>query len=270
MAFDMDPSAAVGIVGLGVLYWIAARVLRRRPRRRQLFFFCLALVALAIAQGPLDELSDRGSFWGHMVEHSFQCWVVPPLLLLGVPDWMLRPWVIRRWILPLARALTHPVAAFLIFTGVYAGAHVPVVFNLMTDNDAFHIAMHLAFLISGTLLWWPLMSQMPELPPLPYPQQVLYLFLLMIPMTAVAAPITLSTSVVYPWYAHHPHPFGLAPLEDQVLGGIVMWVADSIYLIFVFTWIFYRWSLSDTVEEPRLVRPTAPVRLAAAEPRPGA
>jgi len=52
-------------------------------------------------------------------------------------------------------------------------------------------------LFTGTLLWWPLLSPLPEYPRMSYPMQILYLFLLMIPMTAVAAPITMAQSVLY-------------------------------------------------------------------------
>jgi putative membrane protein len=92
----------------------------------------------------------------------------------------------------------------------------------------------------------------------------------MVPMTAVAAPITLSESVTYPWYAVAPHPFGLEPRQDQVIGGILMWVGDSFYLMLITTLIFFRWARSEEVEVPpvnlrhppglRVLRPTRNVR----------
>ncbi len=74
-------------------------------------------------------------------------------------------------------------------------------------------------MIVGTVLWWPLLSPLPEYPRLSYPMQIMYLFLLMIPMTAVGAPITMAKSVIYVFYMIGPHPFGLTPIADQVLGG---------------------------------------------------
>jgi putative membrane protein len=246
--FQIDPSAAVGIAFLAVLYTLAARRLKRRPTQRQVFFFCLLILAMLITFGPLDELGDERSFWAHMLEHSFQSWIIPPLFLLSVPDWMLRPILMSRPIRPLARFFSNPVAAFLTFTVVYVFAHDPPVFNLMMTNEGAHIAIHILFMVSGTILFWPLLSPMPEFPRLSYPAQILYLFLLMVPMTAVAAPITLAASVTYPWYAAGPHPFGLGPLQDQVIGGILMWVADSFYL----TLIFFRWARDEEVEVPAI------------------
>jgi putative membrane protein len=106
------------------------------------------------------------------------------------------------------------------------------------------------FMITGTLLWWPLLSPMPELPRLSYPAQIIYLFLLLIPMSAIAAPVTLATTVIYPWYAQGPHPWGLSPISDQVLGGLVMWVGESLYLMCVFSAIFFRWAGRDDRDRP--------------------
>lgn len=101
-------------------------------------------------------------------------------------------------------------------------------------------------------MWWQLLSPMPEFPRLSYPVQILYLFLLLIPMTAVAAPITLSYRVIYSWYAVTPHPFGLSPMDDQIIGGLVMWIGVAMLLITAATLIFFRWARSDEIEEPPL------------------
>jgi putative membrane protein len=248
----MDPSAAIGIVLLAVAYALTARHFKRRPTQRQVFFFCLLLLAMLVTFGPLDELADGRSFWAHMVEHSVQSWVIPPLFLLSVPDWMFRPILMSRPIQPFARFFTSPVVAFVTFTVIYVFVHDPPIFNLMMSNGAVHITVHIAFMVAGTILFWPLLSPMPEFPRLSYPAQILYLFLLMVPMTAVAAPITLADSVTYPFYAVTPHPFGLSPHEDQVIGGILMWVADSFYLMLITTLIFFRWARDDEIEVPAI------------------
>src|ERR1700722_14145963 len=142
----MDPSAAIGIVLLAVLCTLAARRLKRRPTQRQVFFFCLLIMAMLITFGPLDELGDERSFWAHMLEHSFQSWVIPPLLLLSVPDWMFRPILMSRPIQPLARFFTNPIVAFVTFTTVYVFAHDPPIFNLMITDERVHIALHVLFM----------------------------------------------------------------------------------------------------------------------------
>src|ERR1019366_1559920 len=199
----------------------------------------LAMGAILFTQTELDELADARLFSMHMLQHLMQTFVIPPLILLGTPGWMLEPWMLSRPIKPIARLLTNPVVAFLIFSAVFVTAHFPPIFDRMCRDENFHIFLHLLFMASGMLLWWPILSQIPELPRLSYPAQILYLFLLMIPMTAVAAPITLATKVIYPWYTEGAHGWGLKAIDDQVLGGLIMWIGQGTYLMIVFTFIFY-------------------------------
>jgi putative membrane protein len=251
------PSVLIGVIGLGALYVGASAFLGRRPTRRQAAWFALALMMILYTHGEIDELADQRLFFIHMLQHLLQTFVIPPLLLLGTPDWMLRPWVLSRWLRPIARIVTQPVVAFFVFSAVFVTAHYPVIFDRMCRDESFHITLHLCFMAAGVLLWWPILSPLPQLPRLSYPGQIMYLFLLMIPMTAVAAPITLASAVIYPWYLQGPHAWGIKPFDDQVLGGLVMWIGQGTYLMLVFTAIFFRWSQSDDRDVPTVSEPTA-------------
>lgn len=250
MFFDIGPSSAVSIFLLITLYWLACHRLKRRPTQPQVFFFCIFILTLYISVGPLDYLAYRHAFWAHMAADAMQAFLVPSLFLLSLPDWMARPILMSRPVKPLARFFFKPLIAFFTFTAVFCLAHDPVIFDRMCYSANWHAVVHLGFLVAGVIMWWPLLSPMPEFPRLSYPVQILYLFLLLIPMTAVAAPITLSYRVLYPWYAVSPHPFGLSPMDDQIIGGLVMWVGVAMYLITVSTLVFFRWARSDEIEEP--------------------
>jgi putative membrane protein len=180
--------------------------------------------------------------------------VVPPLLLFGLPGWMLRPLMLNRFVEPVARVLTRPLYAFLLFAAVFTLIHYPTVCDRVCHVHPFYGNLHAVLLFVGALLWWPLLSPLPEYPRMSYPMQIMYLFLLMIPMTAVAAPITLANSILYVFYEGGTHPLGLTPMADQVLGGLIMWVGQGVYIMFVFTAIFYRWSRRDDQEEPPINR----------------
>ncbi|MGH7814840.1 MAG: cytochrome c oxidase assembly protein [Candidatus Binataceae bacterium] len=259
--FSDHPSIPIGVACITVIYIAMGRVMGRRPTRRQAMWFALAMAAVLFAQTELDELADQRIFAMHMLEHLVQGLVIPPLLLLGIPDWMMRPIANNRYVKPIARVLTNPVVAFLIFSCVFTTAHMPPIFDLMCRDEHFHIMVHLAFMTTGVLLWWPILSPLPEYPRLSYPAQILYLFLLMIPMTAVAAPITMAKSVVYPWYLEGPHGWGLRPLEDQVLGGVLMWVGQGVYLMIVFTITFYKWSRHEDRDIPEIASKRPAVRI---------
>jgi putative membrane protein len=252
------PSVPLGVAALIALYVGAALAMRRRPSRRQAMLFAFAMAAILYAHTELDELADARIFAMHMLQHLVQTFVIPPLLLLGTPDWMLRPIVLSRPLKPIFQLLTRPVIAFLLFSAVFVTAHFPAIFDLMCRDENFHIFLHLLFMAVGVLMWWPILSSIPEMPRLSYPAQILYLFLLMIPMTAVAAPITLASTVIYPWYNEGAHGWGIRPMDDQVLGGLLMWIGQGSYLMIVFTLIFFRWSRiddSDIPAVPTLSRP---------------
>ncbi len=213
----------------------------RRPKWWQAtcFFASLAVTAAVVA-GPLDRLAWQRVFVAYITEQILLVMLAAPLLLLGLPDWMLRPVLTRRGIRPVVRFLTRPMVAFAAFTIVFATIHYPVVCNQICHARPFYGGIRAALLSAGVLLWWPLLSPMPEFPGLVRPLQILYLFLLIIPMTAVAAPITLAQSVIYTWL-EGPQPWGLTALSDQRMGGILMWVGQALILIIAASAVFLRW-----------------------------
>jgi putative membrane protein len=102
------------------------------------------------------------------------------------------------------------------------------------------------FMVAAVLMWWPLLSPLPELPRVAYPAQMLYSFLLMIPMSIVAIYITMADSSLYPAYAAAPRMWGLSPMEDQLIGGLIMWVPGSLFFIGVMSVVFFKWEQRGT------------------------
>jgi len=95
------------------------------------------------------------------------------------------------------------------------------------------------------IMWWPIVSPVPELPRASYPMQLLYLFVLGLPMSLAGAMITLADQVLYPFYSAAPRVGGLTPLADQQLGGLLMWVVGTIYLWITATVVWFRWSARE-------------------------
>jgi putative membrane protein len=176
------------------------------------------------------------------VQHLVLTLLFPPLLLLGIPGWLLRPLVRRPGVRAVARALTRPWVAALLFSVSIAAWHVSPLYDLMMRNHEVHIATHLMFMVTATLMWWPVMSPLPELPPLSPGIGMLYLFLVGIPMQMVGALITFADEVLYPWYVTAPRTWGLSPLDDQQLGGLLMWVPGNLWMFAAIGVLFFRWS----------------------------
>lgn len=249
LAWSLHPSVLVGTGLLGALYvygigpWRRARGLPSPPAwKAACFFGALALLLLAL-NGPIHDLSDYYLFSVHMAQHLLLTLLFPPLLILGLPGWLIEPLVRPPAVRRVARILTQPVVAAAIFTVTIAMWHLSSYYELMMRDHNVHIVTHLMFMATATLMWWPVMSPVPELVPrLSYGLGMLYLFLVGIPMQIVAALISLSGSVLYPWYSVAPRTWGLSPLDDQQLGGLLMWVPGNLYLFLVIGVLFLVWS----------------------------
>jgi putative membrane protein len=259
------PDFMVGWLLLGGVYFLSAGPLRSRfpgsrpvPRRRLASFaFGLAIMLVAL-QGPLHELSDYFLFSAHMVQHLAVMLVMPPFLLAGTPDWMIRPILRLPGALPAARWITIPLVAFLLNNLVFGAWHFPGPYDLMMRNHDVHVAMHLMIMATGVVMWWPVMSPLPEIPRVAPPLQILYLFVLGVPMMVVAALITLNDRAMYQWYVEAPRIFPVSPLDDQRLGGVIMWVPGALVLWLSITFVYFRWTRREQAEEVELMRNSVP------------
>src|SRR6266850_3100999 len=239
----LHPSVAAGLVLLGGLYVYLGGL---RSARRHVASFACALAVLFVAlNGPLHNLSDTYLFSAHMVQHLVLTLVFPPLLLYGSPAHVVRPLLRPRWVMALGRVVTRPLVAAIVFTGPIVIWHVPALYEAALRNHNLHIVQHLIFLTTAVLMWWPVLSPVPELPRIPHLLQLLYLFLLGIPMSVTGALITLSDSVLYPFYAAAPRVWGLSPVEDQQIGGLLMWVLGGLMLWIVMSVVWFRYSVWD-------------------------
>jgi putative membrane protein len=246
--WNADPVVLAGLAALGAAYAVAlARHRRQSPHyriraRTVLSFYAGLTILLGALTGPLHDLSDYYLFSAHMVQHLVLAFAMPPLLLYGTPGWMLRPLLRRPAVLALARRLTRPAGAFAAFNLVMVAWHLPPLYNLAMEVHAIHIVQHLMMMAASVLLWWPVLSPVTELPRAPYPVQLLYLFVVGLPMVAVSIFITMADRVLYPYYAAAPRVWeGLTAHADQHLGGLIMWIPGGLVFLVAISVVFFRW-----------------------------
>ena len=254
------PDVLIGVLLFQGAYLLAVGPLRERYgwadgiERRQVFTFTLGVLALFLAlHSPLHELSDNHLFFAHMVQHLVLILVVPPLLLAGTPPWLLRPFLRFPLVTPVARLVTFPVTAFVMFNLVLVLWHFPEFYDLALERHNLHIVEHLMFLVAATVAWWPVLSPLPELPKLPYPLQMLYLFFQSLPMGFLGAILTFATHVVYEGYVADPRLWGISPLADQQMGGLIMKVGGGVGFLAAASVIFFIWfNREESAKEPLL------------------
>jgi len=255
-AWDAHPSIVIGCGALIAAYLWGVGPARERwslgppASRWQIAAFVGSVVILFVSlTGPIHDLSDYYLFSAHMVQHMLLMMIVPPLMLLGMPAWLIRPALRARRVERLARFLTQPLIAFAIYNVVFVIWHFPFMYNAALEDHDVHIVQHLMFIATATMMWWPVVNPVPELARMPGPVQILYLFAIGLPASVVSAFIALSEEVVYPFYGRAPRVFALSALEDQQLGGMIMWVPGMILLWAAITVVFFRWARREDREE---------------------
>lgn len=243
-----EPSVIIGIVLFVGAYLYGVGPLRRRygwastVDPRQVALFLLGNLALFLALvSPLDVLSDDYLFSAHMVQHILLVAIIPPLWLLGTPDWLLRPLFGSPVLIRLGRALTHPAVAFVILNLTFWVWHWPVLYDLAVSEEPVHALQHVTFLVAGVISWWPVLSPVPELPRISPPMQAAYLFAMCQPNVVLGAISVFSRGPLYQAYLDAPRLFDLSPVTDQQIGGLIMWIPGNLIYLVALSIVVLRW-----------------------------
>lgn len=256
-AFEIHPSVVVGCLALlgaysAAVWWAPARYgwheVRAERWRVASWGLGVGLIFLAL-DGPLHALADLFLFSAHMGQHMLLMLIAPPLLLLGLPPALVRRAVRRPGLLRLGRGLTHPAVAFVAYNLVFLGWHLPAAYEAALRNHDVHIVQHLMFMSTAVMMWWPVIAPAPELERIPDgPLLMMYVFAFGIPSTILSAFITMSETVFYPFYAAAPRVSALDPLQDQRLGGLLMWIPGMLVFWVAISAVWFRWTREEYAE----------------------
>jgi len=174
-----------------------------------------------------------------MVQHMLLELIAAPLLLLGAPITLsLRAASTsgRRWLLGILQSrvvhvLSFPLIAWLLFAGVNWGWHFSALYNVALENPPLHYVQHATFLAAALLFWWPIVGLDPSPWRMAYPLRLFYLFLAMPQNSFLGVSLMSAGQALYPHYLA-ARSWGPSPLDDQNLGGTVMWVlGDMVFLV---------------------------------------
>lgn len=253
-----EPGVLIGLAGLIGAYAVSARRLRPATVWNEnvlsigevvAFASGVLLIFIALVT-PLDTLSDQ-MFSAHMLQHMLLLYVVPPLLIVGTPAWILRPLLDHPRIRPIAQLIVHPIVAFVIFNMALVVWHLPFFWQMALVDPQAHALEHLTFLGAGIVAWWPVFSPLPDLGRLSYPVQCLYLFAQSLVPAVIGAFITFSGIVVYPVYTETPKLWGLSPLADQQIAGLLMKMLGTVFLWVLVSVRFFQWFHQEEHEDEK-------------------
>ncbi|MBV9829355.1 MAG: cytochrome c oxidase assembly protein [Alphaproteobacteria bacterium] len=241
-------AASLALYGAGLTrLWRRAGAGRGISPRRAACYGAGWLTLLLALVSPIHHWG-RELFTIHMIEHELVMAVAAPLLVLARPGaaltWALpRPFRLRvaaglrrSGLRALWGAATRPGAATVLHGIAIWAWHVPLLFEAARANVALHRLQHISFLLTGLLFWWALVRRRnPGL-------ASAHLFATMLHSSILGALIALAPRVLYPLQTLDAIQWGLMPLQDQQLAGLIMWIpAGAIYavaaLAFFASWI---------------------------------
>lgn len=226
--WQLHPLAWVAVVALGTAYAVALNRLGPEncwpappASRRQRLCFLGGLTTLAVAlTWPLADLAARWSLLAHMLQMAMLTLVAPPLLLLGIPRWLVavvtRPAAID-WT---ARKLTKPVTATIVFNATVIASLLPPVVSAGSRNAAVGGAVHFCLVVAGLVMWTPALRALPGPEQLSTPGRMGYLFVQSLLPNFPALIFIFAKRPLNPVFTTHAHSLGLSALADQQLAGV--------------------------------------------------
>lgn len=210
---------------------------------RKRLYFLSGLVTLWIAlDWPVGALGSGYLASVHMVQFLLIALLAPPLLLLGIPGAAYER-LARRAGFRLIRAITIPLVALLLFNVIVVATHWPGVVDGLMASQIGSFVLDLSWLIGGLVLWWPVVSPVPDRPRFPFGVRMGYLIVCTVLMTLPYVFLTFAELPFYATYELAPPVGSISSREDQRLAGLIMrlgggtilWTASGILF-----WLWYR------------------------------
>jgi putative membrane protein len=259
VSWNFAPVVLIALAGYLVAYGLRWRRARLEGGARAAGWGRAALWAAGIAVlfvaliSPLDRLGEQFATF-HMVQHLLIADLAPICLTLALTKWILRP--ATRGIHRIERAagpFGHPVFGVVAYVGVMWLWHVPALYDKALEHSGVHTLEHLSFAAAGLLYWWHLLSPIRSRMRLAGMGPVLYMASTKLLVGFLGILLAFSPDVLYA-YAWSGTKWGLTPLDDQHVAGLVMALEQSIVMGIALAYLFVRMLGESEAEEQRAER----------------
>lgn len=244
----------LAVLAVWGLYARRARSLSRLGRpvplaRRASFVAGLALVLVALLS-PLDHLGEE-LVLAHMAQHLLLGDIATLLIALGLTGGMLGP-LLRLRVVDRLRPLAHPAAALPLWLANLYVWHLPAIYQRALTSEPLHALQHSSFIGFGLLVWIALLGPLPKPAWFGNLAKLGYVVVMRLAVAVLANVFIWSDVVFYPAYAGGQASWGLAPLADQGIAGVILLIEGSLVTVGVFCWLFFA-AAAEVEERQRLL-----------------
>ena len=174
----------------------------------------------------------------HMLQHTILTYIIPPLALLAIPEWLFRLLVGQGRTYRVIRFLTRPVIAAVTYNAVLLITHIPALVNRSAAGGPLHYSLHVLLVASALMLWTPICGPAKEWR-MSYGAMMVYLFCTSLVPSIPAGWLTFAEGSVYNHYDTPVRVWGMSVLSDQQLAGGIMKLGGAVFLWALIITIFF-------------------------------
>lgn len=256
-AWQLEPTAIIGIAALGVLYAYGVRRLGDKGRRWSKWrsaAFGGGLFMLAVATTSPLAAQDTRLFSAHVVQHLLLSMAGPALLSLSAPITLLlqasnrgvQSGVLKVLHSPPVKVITFPVTTLGIFVGTLFVLYFSPLYELSLRNQFAHELMHIHFVAAGFLFFSAISNIDPHPWRMPHGARMLMTGLTLPAHAFLALALLSATSPLAGEFYTSTTGRTLAQvLTDQKMGAGIMWVAGDMLSITAVAIIVLQWAKQD-------------------------
>jgi cytochrome c oxidase assembly factor CtaG len=234
-AWSWNPEALVVVPALTAGYLLA---LRRFPTRwwRVACFLVAMVLVLAVSATPVHTLGMHYLLTVHLLQNVVLAEWAPLLVVLGLPPALAEAMTRST----AARVLTHPFVALPLWLANYMVWHLPWVYDTALENPSTLLHLeHALYFLTGVLMWWCVVQDAPHR--LVAGARAGYVFAAFALGSPIGLVLALVPNAIYDFYVHaHHRLWGLSPLQDQQIAGVLMSVEEAVVFFAVFAYWFVR------------------------------
>lgn len=221
------------VILAAIAYTMAAR--RNPPTATRVAVFVAGLlVVLAVSVTPVATLALNYLLSAHLLQNVALAEWAPALTVAGLAPGTAAG-LARA---PLLRRLLHPVVALPLWLVAYGLWHVPAAYDAALRNELLLHLEHATYFATGVLLWWPVFQSTPTR--LSSGAKSAYLFAAFVLASPIGLLLAFVPNPIYAFYEAAPRVWGLDPLTDQQIAGVLMAVSEAIVFFAAFVWFFAR------------------------------
>lgn len=241
---------------VGVLMYLYYRKIVRSPifppTKSQVSYFVSALILFYLVKGtPIAIVADYYLLGAHVLQISVILFIVTPLMVLSFPREFLRQLFWNHRLKFILKWLSHPWVTAIFFNGLLTIYLIPVVFNFLKEHTILFYLAQLILLFHAFLMWWTIITPLPEINKLENLIKVAYIFFASILLMPIGFFLLVIQKEFYPFYiavAGELFPV-MTPIYDQQLAGGILKITQLTSYAYALLYITLSWGRSEFAKE---------------------